>query len=46
MLNVTATLIDMIVLFISVIFILLEKAASDYEILEWKYLFLLSYRNA
>ena len=39
MLNVTATLIDMIVLFISVIFILLEKAASDYEILEWKYLF-------
>ena len=39
MLNVSAMLIDMFVLFISIIFILLEKISSDYEALEWKYLF-------
>lgn len=39
MLNVSAMLIDMLVLFISIIFILLEKISSDYEALEWKYLF-------
>ena len=46
MLNVSAMLIDMLVLFISIIFILLEKISSDYEALELEVFILLPYRNA